>query len=196
MWMTLADFAGRAQRAVPAAPGGINTKALRRIVQTGEPRQDSSLRRLALEASFTGRLGMVRSVDPAGRFVARRRWGRNHQAETLQKKDRALSGASPNELATFTLAILNVNVPARILQAAILELAIHVDAIVQNHMLILEDLVLMSVHRFTRAECRCEKFDLSRRRKQRRGSDVGLTGGERLDEATIHLTWMQATRIG
>ena len=103
---------------------------------------------------MTARLGVVRSVDPAGRFVARGRWGRNHQAETLQKQDGALGGASPNELATLTLAILNVNVPPRILQAAILKLAIHVDAIVQNHMLIFEDLVLMSVHRFTRAECR------------------------------------------
>jgi hypothetical protein len=48
----------------------------------------------------------------------------------LQKQDGALRRASPDQLATFTLAILNVNVPARILQAAILELAIHVDAIV------------------------------------------------------------------
>ena len=62
-----------------------------------------------------------------------------------------MRGASPNELATLSLAILNVNVSARILQAAILELTIYVDAIVQNHVLILEDLVLMSVHRFTRA---------------------------------------------
>jgi hypothetical protein len=52
-------------------------------------------------------------------------------------------------LATFALAILNVDVSTRILQAAILEFAIHVDALVQNYVLILEDLVLMSVHRFT-----------------------------------------------
>jgi hypothetical protein len=67
----------------------------------------------------------------------------------LQKQDGTLRGASPNELATLSLAILNVNVSARILQAAVLELAIYVDAIVQYHVLILEDLVLMSVHRFT-----------------------------------------------
>jgi hypothetical protein len=88
----------------------------------------------------------------------------------LQKQDGALRGASPNELATFSLAILNVNVSARILQAAILELAVHVDAIVQNHVLILKDLVLMSVHRFTRAACRYEKFNASRRRKYGQGS--------------------------
>src|SRR5208282_3791707 len=132
--------------------------------------------RQSLHEEQSGRVGSlnpgaVRSVDPAGRFVARRRRGRNHQAETLQKQDRALRRATPNELATLTLAILNVNVAARILQAAILKLAIHVDAIIQNHMLVFEDLVLMSVHRFTRAECRYEKLDVSPRRKPGRGGD-------------------------
>jgi hypothetical protein len=88
----------------------------------------------------------------------------------LQKQDGALRGATPDELATFALAILNVNVPARILQAAILELAIHVDAIVQNHVLILKDLVLVSVHRFTRATCGYEKLLVSLRRTNRRGN--------------------------
>jgi hypothetical protein len=53
-------------------------------------------------------------------------------------------------LAAFALAILNVNVPSRILQAAILELAIYIDALVQNHVLILEDLALVSVHSHSR----------------------------------------------
>jgi hypothetical protein len=106
-------------------------------------------------------LGAVRSINPAGRLVARWRRGWNHQAKALQKQDGSLRSTSPDELATFALAILNVNVPTRILQAAILELAIHVDALVQNHVLILEDLVLMSVHRFTRSACRCEKFPVS-----------------------------------
>jgi hypothetical protein len=109
-----------------------------------------------MERSVPGGYGTVRSLYPAGRFVARRRWGWNHQAETLQKQDGALCGAPPDELATFSLAVLNVNVPARILQAAILELAINIDAIVQNHVLIFEDLVLIAVHRFTGAACRCE----------------------------------------
>jgi hypothetical protein len=64
-----------------------------------------------------------------------------------------LRGAPPDELATFTLAILDVNVSARILQAAILELAVDVDAIVQNHMLVLENLVFISIHRLTLAKC-------------------------------------------
>jgi len=68
-------------------------------------------------------------------------------------------------LAAFALAILHVNVPAGILQAAILEFAIYVYAIVQNHMLIFEDLVLMSVHRFTRAACRYDKLLVSPHRK-------------------------------
>jgi hypothetical protein len=61
-----------------------------------------------------------------------------------------LRGASPDELAAFALTILNVNVSARVLQAAVLEFAANVDAIVQNHVLIFEYLVLMSVHRFAR----------------------------------------------
>ena len=109
-------------------------------------------------------------MDPAGWVFARRRWGWNHQAESLQEQDGALRGPSPNELATFSLAILNVNVPARILQAAILKLAIHIDAFVQNYVLILEDLVLISVHRFTRAACRRDNLRVSRRRKHGRGS--------------------------
>jgi hypothetical protein len=57
-------------------------------------------------------LGTVRLLDPAARLAARRRWGWNHQSEALQKQDRALRGASPDELATFALAILNVDVSA------------------------------------------------------------------------------------
>lgn len=108
-------------------------------------------------------------MDPAGWVFARRReW--NHQAETLKKQDGALRGPSPNELATFSLAILDVNVPARILQAAILKLAIHIDAFVQNYVLILKDLVLISVHRFTRAACWRDNFRVFRRRKHGRGT--------------------------
>jgi hypothetical protein len=70
------------------------------------------------------------SVHPTGGLSSR--WGRhrNHQTEALQQQYGALGGASPDKLATFTLTILDVDVAARILQAAILELAIHIDAIV------------------------------------------------------------------
>ncbi len=156
-----ASFQGRAQKAVQGAFN--NEHAHPSLWRRSDPGERSGL-------AGDSNLGTVRSLDPAGRFVARRRWGWHHEAETLQKQDGALRGASPNELATFSLAILNVNVSARILQAAILELAVHVDAIVQNHVLILEDLVLMSVHRFTRAACRYEKFNASRRRKYGQGS--------------------------
>ena len=99
----------------------------------------------------------ARSLDTASRIGAWRDGGWHHHAETLQKQDGALRGASPYKLATFTLAILHINVAARIFQAAILELAIHVDAIVQHHMLILKCLVLISIHRFTRATGRFKK---------------------------------------
>ena len=124
---------------------------------------------------------VVRSIHPAGRLGARRwRW-RNHQAETLQKQDGALGGASPDELTTFSLAILHVNVSARVLQAATLELAIHVDAIVQNHVLILENFVLVSVHRFTQAARRKGKSGLSPRRPYGRGEPaLGSPAGSAL----------------
>jgi hypothetical protein len=44
--------------------------------------------------------------------VGRRRRGRRHQAEALQKENGALRGASPNKLAPFSLAVLNVYVTA------------------------------------------------------------------------------------
>jgi hypothetical protein len=114
-------------------------------------------------------LGKVRSVNPVSWVAARWQWGWHHQTETLQKHDRALGGSTPDELATFTLAILHINISARILQAAILELAINVDAVVQYHVLIFEHLVLISIHRFTGPACRNEKLKFSRRRQHGRG---------------------------
>jgi hypothetical protein len=61
-----------------------------------------------------------------------------------------LRGAPPNELAALPLAILNIYIPSGILQAAILEFAIDIDTVVQNHVLILEGLILISIHRVTR----------------------------------------------
>ena len=107
----------------------------------------------------------LRSIDPAGRIGARRRWGWNHQAQTLQKQYGALRGASPDELATFALAILHVDVAARILQTAILELAIHVDAIIKNDMLILEGLIFKSIHKFNRVVCRFKEILVSQSRQ-------------------------------
>ena len=131
-------------------------------------------RDLAANLQFMRHLTPMRSVNPAGGVGAWRWWGWDHQAQALQKKDGALRGASPDKLATFALAILHVNVSARILQAAIRELAIHVDAVVQDDMLIFEGLVFKSIHRFTRAACGYDDFCLSRRRQRRRGNRPGL----------------------
>ncbi len=101
--------------------------------------------------------------------------------------------ASPDELATFSLAILHVNVAAGIFQAAILEFAIHVNAIVKYHVLILEDFVLMSIHRFTRAHAGSRSSMSRRAANTVRGAETAIHRMERLDEATIHITWMQAS---
>jgi hypothetical protein len=92
----------------------------------------------------------------------------------LQKQNGALRRASPDELATFALAILHVNVSAGILQAAILELAIHVNAIVQYHVLIFEDFVLMSIHRFTRAHAGSRSLMSPSAAKTVRQADSGI----------------------
>jgi hypothetical protein len=62
--------------------------------------------------------------------------------------------------------------------------------------LILEHLALISIHRFTQPVCRFKDFHVSRRRQHGRGAGAALTRRERLVEATIHVAWMQAGRIG
>jgi hypothetical protein len=64
----------------------------------------------------------------------------------LQQQDSALGGAPPYKLATFTLAVLHVDVAAGVLQAAILERAIYEYTLIQNQVLIFENVVFMSIH--------------------------------------------------
>jgi hypothetical protein len=115
----------------------------------------------------------------------------------LKKQNSALRGASPDELATFSLAILHVDVPARILQTAILELTIHVDAIVQNHVLTLKHLVFVSIHRVTHRFTwphAGTKFSISPGATIAiRGTRAGLTRWEPSVEATIRVAGMQAS---
>ena len=134
-----------------------------------------------------------RSLHSTGRFGA---WGhgrRNHQAEPLQQLNRALRRSPPNKLASFSLAILHVDIAARILQAAALERAVHEHSIVQDHVLVLEDLILMSIHGITRgpgprgntAELRnCDMFQP--------GHCLRLSRLGWREEAIIHPRWMQA----
>jgi hypothetical protein len=71
----------------------------------------------------------------------------------LQQEDGPLRGAAPNQLAAFSLAILHINVSARIFQAAILELTIYEDAVVEDNVLVFKRLVLNSVHDWTPCSC-------------------------------------------
>lgn len=70
----------------------------------------------------------------------------SHQSQGLQEDHRALSRTAPHELAALALTVLNVNVPAGILQAAIAERAIDKDSLVQDEVLILKNLTLESIH--------------------------------------------------
>jgi hypothetical protein len=61
-----------------------------------------------------------------------------------------LRRASPDKLAAFALAVLHVNIAAGILQTAVLELAVHVNTVIQNHVLVLKCLILKAIHEPTR----------------------------------------------
>lgn len=90
------------------------------------------------------------SLHAAGRPAAWGRWRWNHQPQSLEQQDGALGRTSPDKLAAFTLAILDVDVSARILEAAILEFAIHKNAFIKNYVLAFKNLVLKPVHRVAR----------------------------------------------
>ena len=92
----------------------------------------------------------IRSLHSPGRIRAGRRRRRDHQAQALQQHDRPLCRCPPNELATFSLAVLHVDVSPGIFQAAILKGAVDEDPIIQDQVLVLEDRVLVSSHENTR----------------------------------------------
>jgi hypothetical protein len=71
---------------------------------------------------------------------------RYHQAQTLQQHHRPLRRSTPNELAALALAVLYVDIAARILQAAILERTVDEDTVIKNQVLIFEDFVFVSGH--------------------------------------------------
>ena len=92
----------------------------------------------------------MRSLHPPRRICARRRRWCYHQAQTLQQHHRPLRRCTPDELATFALAVLYVDVAAGILQAAILERAIDKDPVVKDQVLVFEDFVFVSSHQKSR----------------------------------------------
>jgi hypothetical protein len=64
----------------------------------------------------------------------------------LEEDDCALSRTAPNQLAPFSLTVLDVNVPAGILQTAIAERAIDKYSLVQDEVLIFKNFTLESIH--------------------------------------------------
>jgi hypothetical protein len=57
-----------------------------------------------------------------------------------------LSGAAPHELTAFALAVLNVYIPARIFEAAVLEHAVDEHSFVQHQVLILKRFAFIAIH--------------------------------------------------
>ena len=88
----------------------------------------------------------MRLLHPPSLLTTGRRSWRDHQAQALKQHDRTLRRATPDELATLALAVLYVDVAARVLQAAILESAVDEDSVVKNKVLVFEDLVFVSSH--------------------------------------------------
>ena len=90
-----------------------------------------------------------RSLHSTGGFGTRRDGRRNHQSEPLEQEDGALCSSPPDKLAPLSLAILHVDVSARILQATVLEGAVYEYPLIKDHMLVLEDIILVSIHGIT-----------------------------------------------
>jgi len=92
----------------------------------------------------------VRLLHAPGLIATRGYRWRDHQAQPLKQHYRPLRRCTPDELATFALAILYVDVSAGILQAAILESAVDEDPVVKNQVLVFEDRVFVSSHQKSR----------------------------------------------
>jgi hypothetical protein len=74
----------------------------------------------------------MRSLHAPGLVTSRGRRRRNHQAQALKQHHCTLCCSTPDELATLALAVLHVDVAARVLQAAVLERAVDEDPVVKN----------------------------------------------------------------
>ncbi len=61
-----------------------------------------------------------------------------------------MRGTSPDQLASLTLAVLDEDIAAGILHAAILKLAVHENPVIQNDVLTLKGLVFIPIHKFAR----------------------------------------------
>jgi hypothetical protein len=68
----------------------------------------------------------------------------------LQQHYGPLRRCPPDELATFSLTVLHVDVAAGVFQAAILKGAVDENPIIQDQVLVLENLVFVSSHEKTR----------------------------------------------
>ncbi len=71
---------------------------------------------------------------------------RRHETETLKQKYGALRGVAPDQLAPFSLAILHVNITARIFEAAVPERTIDEHTVIQLDMLVFKGLAFVPVH--------------------------------------------------
>ena len=92
----------------------------------------------------------IRSLHSPGRIRGSRRRRSDHQAQALQQHDRALCRCPPDELATFSLAVLHVDVSPGIFQAAILKSAVDENSLIQDQVLIFEYYVFVSGHEKSR----------------------------------------------
>src|SRR5579875_1532453 len=99
-------------------------------------------------------------LNATRRIAGRRRRGKRHETEALQKEDGALRSAAPDELAAVTLTVLDVNVAPGVFQTTVPEGAIDKDAVVQHQMLILKCLAFVSVH--DKLGYHCREFNCNR----------------------------------
>ena len=92
----------------------------------------------------SGRTGRLLN---ARRLRSRERSSRRQKSQSLQQEDSSLRCPAPNQLATLALAVLDVYIAPRILQAAVLEDAVDKHTLVKNDVLIFKCSIFESSHK-------------------------------------------------
>jgi hypothetical protein len=133
---------------MPAAGCGHRPAESMRIWQLhgGEEKPSLQSSPPSTTASQAGASSAIRLLHAAGSFRGGQRSSRRHQPQPLQKENGSLGWATPHQLATFSLAVLDVDIAPRILQAAVLKDAVDKHTLIENDMLIFKRSVFVSSH--------------------------------------------------
>jgi len=97
-------------------------------------------------AAFNRKRQPFRLLNATRRLRGRERSSRRQKSKSLKEENCSLRRSAPHELATLSLAVLDVDIPPRILQAAILKNAVHKHTLIENNVLVFKRSVFVSSH--------------------------------------------------